>query len=233
CHGAPGTPPTLPPPPPPPPPPGDGIVPVGSISDESSVSRSTITLGRPAGTAEGQVLVASIATNSDATIVPSNSGWTVLRNDVLTGAVRQAVYVRVVRSTDPSAYQWTIPEGTRRITGGMTAYANVDTVNPVDAVGATMNASGTSAASPSISTTVTNTMLVQVVAVNAEGSLTPPAGMTEAWEARSPNTGNTRDVLASSSYAVQPATGATGSRIATSTLPGQSIGVLMALRPAA
>jgi hypothetical protein len=66
CHGAPGTPPTLPPPPPPPP--GDGIVPVGSTFDESSVSRSTITLGRPAGTAAGQVLVASIATNPDATI---------------------------------------------------------------------------------------------------------------------------------------------------------------------
>ena len=232
CHGAPGTPPTLPPPPPPPPP-GDGIVPVGSISDESSVSRSTITLGRPAGTAEGQVLVASIATNPDATIVPSDAGWTILRNDLLSGAVRQAVYVRVVRSTDPVAYQWTIPEGTRRITGGVTAYANVATANPVDAIGATMNASGTSVAAPSISTTVANTMLVQVVAINAEGSLTPPAGMTEAWEAGSPNSGSTRDVLASSSYAVQAATGPTGSRVATGTLPGQSIGVLLALRPGA
>jgi hypothetical protein len=181
----------------------------------------------------GQVLVASIATNPDATIVPSNSGWTVLRNDLQSGAVRQAVYVRVVRSNDPIAYQWTIPEGTRRVTGGMTAYANVDTANPVNAIGATMNASGTSVAAPSISTTVTNTMLVQVVAVNAEGSLTPPAGMTEAWEAGSPNTGSTRDVLASSSYAVQAATGATGSRVATGTLPGQSIGVLLALRPGA
>ncbi len=233
CHGAPGTPPTLPPPPPPPPPPGDGIVPVGSISDESSVARSTITLGRPAGTAAGQVLVASIATNPDATIVPSNSGWTMLRNDLLSGAVRQAVYVRVVGSNDPNAYQWTIPEGTRRVTGGMTAYANVDTTNPVNAIGAMTNVSGTSVTAPSISTTVANTMLVQVVAVNAEGSLTPPAGMTEAWEAGSPNSGSTRDVLASSSYAVQAATGATGSRVATGTLPGQSIGVLLALRPAA
>ena len=232
CHGAPGTPPTLPPPPPPPPP-GDGIVPVGSTSDESSVSRSTITLGRPAGTAAGQVLVASIATNPDATIVPSNPGWTVLRNDVISGAVRQAVYVRVVGSGDPTAYQWTIPEGTRRVTGGMTAYAGVDTANPVNAVGATMNASGTAISAPSISTTVANTMLVQVVAVNAEGTLTAPAGMTEAWEAASPNTGSTRDVLASSSFAVQAATGATGTRVATASLPGQSIGVLLALRPAA
>ncbi|MGH9011881.1 MAG: metallophosphoesterase family protein, partial [Acidimicrobiia bacterium] len=222
CHGAPGTPPTLPPPPPPPS--GDGIVPVGSTSDGSSTSRSTITLGRPAGTAAGQVLVASIATNADATIVPSNPGWTVLRNDVISGTVRQAVYVKVVGSADPTAYQWTIPEGTRRVTGGITAYAGVDTANPVDTVDATMNASSTAVAAPSITTTVANTMLVQVVAVNAEGTLTAPAGMTEAWEAASPNTNSDRDVLSSSSYAVQTAVGSTGDRVATASLPGGSIG---------
>jgi hypothetical protein len=58
--------------------------------------------------------------------------------------------------------------------------------------------------------------------------------MTEAWEAASPNTtaGNTRDVLSSSSQALQAATGATGNRVATASLPGASIGVLLALRPA-
>jgi hypothetical protein len=95
-----------------------------------------------------------------------------------------------------------------------------------------MNGSGTAVSAPSITTTVANTMLIQVVGVNAEGTLTAPAGMTEAWEAASPNSGNTRDVLASSSYALQAATGPTGSRVATASLPGASIGVLLALRPA-
>jgi hypothetical protein len=233
CHGAPGTPPTLPPPPPPPPPPsGDGIGVVGSVQDESSVSRSTIGLGRPAGTTVGDVLVASVGTNADATIVPSNSGWTVLRDDVISGALRQAVYVRAVSSNDPSSYQWTIPEGTRRVTGGITAYRGVNTTQPVDSYGATMNGSGTAISAPSITTTVANTMLVQVVGVNAEGTLTAPASMTEAWEAASFNSGSTRDVLSSSSYALQGVTGPTGSRVATASLPGASIGVLLALRPA-
>jgi Calcineurin-like phosphoesterase len=232
CHGTPGTPPTLPPPPPPPPPPsGDGIGVVGSIQDESSVSRATIGMARPNGTAVGDVLVASVGTNADATILPSDQGWTVVRDDVITGALRQAVYVRAVTSTDPTMYQWTIPEGTRRI-GGITAYRGVNSAQPVDASDATMNASGTTVSAPSITTTVANTMLVQVVGVNAEGTLTVPAGMNEAWEAASPNTGNTRDVLASSSYAIQAATGPTGSRAATAGLPGASIGVLLALRPA-
>jgi hypothetical protein len=232
CHGAPGTPPTLPPPPPPPS--GDGIGVVGSIQDGSSVSRASIGLAAPNGTAVGDVLVASVATNADATIVPSDQGWTVVRDDVISGALRQAVYVREVKSTDPVPYQWTIPEGTRRITGGITAYRGVATPQTVsvDAVDATMNGSSTTVSAPSITTTVANTMLVQVVGVNAEGTLTAPAGMTEAWEAASPNSGSTRDVLASSSYALQASTGATGNRVATASLPGASIGVLLALRPA-
>jgi hypothetical protein len=233
CHGAPGTAPELPPPPPPPPP-GSGIGVVGSTSDGSSTGRSSISLARPAGTAVNDVLVASIATNADATIVPSNPGWTVVRDDVLSGAVRQAVYVRAVTSTDPASYQWTIPEGTRRVTGGITAYNGVDPARPVDVSGAAMNAAGTSVTAPSVTTTVANAMVVQVVAVNAEGTLTAPAGMTEAWEAASFNTtaGNTRDVLASSAQAVQGAAGPTGPRVATASQPGASIGVLLALRPA-
>ncbi|MND05924.1 hypothetical protein D3C83_269950 [compost metagenome] len=62
--------------------------------------------------------------------------------------------------------------------------------------------------------------------------MTAPAGMTEGWEASSPNSGSTRDVLASSSYALYGAAGPTGNRIATASLPGASIGVLLALRPA-
>lgn len=234
CHGAPGTPPTLPPPPPPPPPPGSGITLVGAASDGTSTSRSSIALPRPSGTAAGNVLVATVATNADATIVPSNPGWTVVRNDVISGAVRQAVYVRVVGSSDPSSYQWSTPEGTRRITGGISAYAGVDTTRPVDASGAALNVSSTAVTAPSVTTTVADTMVVQLASVNAEGTLTAPAGMTEVWEAASSNltSGNTRDVLSSSSHAAQATAGSTGSRVATASLPGASIGVTLALRPA-
>ena len=232
CHGAPGTPPTLPPPPPPPPP-GSGITLVGANSDGNSTSRSSIALARPAGAVAGSVLVATVATNADATIVASNPGWTVVRDDVISGAVRQAVYVRVVGPSDPTSYQWATPEGSRRLTGGINAYAGVDTTRPVDVSGAAFNAASTAVSAPSVTTTVANTMLVQVASVNAEGTMTAPAGMTEVWEAASPNTtaGNTRDVLSSSSHAVQASAGATGNRVATASQPGASIGVTLALRP--
>jgi len=228
CHGAPSAPPTLPPPPPAP---SGGIGVVGSTSDESGTARASMTLTRPAGSTAGNVLVAGIATNDDATIT-APAGWTVLRQDVATG-VRQSVYIRVMESAEPSSYTWTL-SGSRRVGGGITAYSGVDTANPVDALGAVLNASGTAVTAPSVTTTAANTMLVQLVTVNAEGTLTAPAGMTEVWEAASPNTtaGNTRDVLASSSEALWASTGPTGNRVATASLPGASIGVLLALRPA-
>lgn len=62
--------------------------------------------------------------------------------------------------------------------------------------------------------------------------MTAPAGMTEAWEAASPNSTSTRDVLMSSSQAPQGLAGPTGGVVATASQPGASIGVLLALRAA-
>jgi hypothetical protein len=229
CHGAPAT--TPPPPPPPPPPSGSGaITVVGSTSDGASTARSGITLTRPAGTAAGQVMVAAVSLNDDATVSAAPTGWTLVREDSV-NPIRQVVYVRVIGGTEPSSYTWTL-SGSRRVAGGITAYSGVDTTTPVDTSAASLNPSGTSVAAPSITTTRDGAMVVELVAVNAEGTVTPPDGMTEAWEAASPNATSTRDVLAESSCAGQALAGATGSRVATASLPGASVGVLLALRPA-
>jgi hypothetical protein len=230
CHGAPSPP---PPPPPPPPPSEPGpVTRVGSSSSGSSSSRTSITLARPAGTSAGHVMVASVASNDDLGF-SAPAGWTRVRDDSAPDLVRQAVYVKVAGPSEPSSYTWTLP-GWRRVAGGITTYSGVDTTHPVDAHAASVNATnGTAVTAPSVTTTVPGTMLVHLAATNAEGSLTPPPGMTERWEARSPNTATTRsDALASSSDAAQDAAGASGPRTAVATNAGPRIGVLLALRPA-
>ena len=227
CHAAPAP----PPPPPPSPPPGDGPINlVGATADESSVTRSSITIQRPAGVAAGHVLVAAIGSNYDTTI-SAPSGWTAVRQDVADKAVRQSVYVKVAGSSEPSSYTW-ILDGSRRVAGGITAYSGVDTAQPIDAVNAFVNPVSTAVPAPDITTSVANAMVVQFVTVNSEGTLSPPAGMDEVWEANSPHPEKDRDVLMSSSQAAQGESGPTGSRVATASLPGASIGVLLALRPA-
>ena len=71
---------------------------IGGSVDGSSTGRASIGLATPANAAVNDVLVASVATNADGTMVPVESGWTVVRDDQLSGAVRQTIYVRPVTS---------------------------------------------------------------------------------------------------------------------------------------
>jgi hypothetical protein len=222
CHGA----------PPPPPPDAGPIAKVGTSSSGSSSSRTSISLSRPVGTSAGHVMVASIASNDDPGF-SAPAGWTLVRDDSVAGRLRQAVYVKVAGPSEPTSYTWTLPEW-RRVAGGITTYSGVDTTQPVDAHAAATDATnGTAVTAPSVTATVPDTLLVHFAAINAEGSLAPPPGMTEGWEARSPNSTKTiSDALASSSDSPASAAGGSGPRTATAANAGPRIGVLLALRPA-
>ena len=221
CHGA---------PPPPPPDPGP-VVEVGTSSSGAKTSADHLTLTPPAGTKAGQVMVAAIVSDQANPAFGPPAGWSVVEDDAIPGTLRQTVYVRVAGPAEPGAYTWTVA-GLRRVTGGITTYAGVDVGRPVDAHAATVVAApGTAVTAPSITTTVAGARLVDFAAVNAEGTIRGPAGMTERWVAASP-TGGTGDALAASSDTTLPAAGPTGLRTATATEPGGSIAAVVALRPA-
>jgi hypothetical protein len=177
-------------------------------------------------------MVASIASNDDDPGFSAPAGWTLVSNESIVDRVRQAVYVKVAGVAEPGSYTWTLSEF-RRVAGGITTYAGVDTTNPVDAIDASVNTNASLLiTAPSITTTVPDTLLVHVGAINAAANVSAPAGMTERWEADSPNLTSTRDVTASSSDAPFAGAASTGSRAAVSSASGPSIGVLLALRPA-
>jgi hypothetical protein len=176
-------------------------------------------------------MVAALAGGESASEFTAPEGWTLLREEAITDAVRQAVYVRVAEASEPSSYTYTSSVA-QRLAGGITTYTGVDTADPVDAVGVALNSTAaTTVKSPSITTSAPNARLVQLVAVNAEGKLYPPKGMTERWEARSPSRSSKRDALASSSDARQSAAGPSSSVSATASQRGRSIVVVLALRP--
>jgi hypothetical protein len=83
---------------------------------------------------------------------------------------------------------------------------------------------GRTVTAPSITTTSADGRLIQFTAVNAEGTLVAPTGMTQ--------TGKETDALAASFDARLGAAGPTGGRSATATEPGAAIAVSLALRPA-
>lgn len=219
CHGAPPASAAQPGP----------ITRIGSSSDASAARRS-LTLARPTGTEPGHVMVASIVRSPEGKGFTAPEGWTVVRSDKIRGKLRQAIYFKVAGPEEPDYYTWTLRSG-GRVAGGLTTYAGVDPVAPVQAVKGTVKSrAGRSIAAPSITATRPGTRLIHFAALNAEGTLQPPNGMTQRWLAAAPG-GDSRDVLASSFDTTLSSAGRSGSRTATASESGARIGVLLALRP--
>jgi hypothetical protein len=205
------------------------VVRIGSSSNGASKATS-LTLGRPAGTSAGHVMVASIVTSDGTASISRPDGWTVVRNDAGSGALRQTIYMKVAGSSEPSSYRWKLSEQ-GQIAGGLTTYAGVDTAHPIDThQAAVQKSAGKSVTAPSITTTASDARLIQFSAVNAEGTLMAPKGMMQRWLAAAP-TGKETDALAASYDARVGTAGPTGSRTATATEPGVAIAVSLALRP--
>ena len=77
------------------------------------------------------MLVAAIGANED-TVISAPAGWTTVHQDA-SGAVRQAVFVKVAGPAEPASYTWTL-SSTRRVAGGITAFSGVDPAQPLDVV---------------------------------------------------------------------------------------------------
>ncbi len=87
-------------------------------------------------------------------------------------------------------------------------------------------------AAPSLIASVPGTQLLHLAAVNAEGTITPPQGMDERWEAASPSGSSARDVLSALADMGLGSAGGTGVRSATASQPGPNISMALLLRPA-
>jgi hypothetical protein len=191
-------------------------------------SGTSITINKPAGLVDGDVMVASIGFSSGgATITPQDAGWTFVSRAVNGAGASVAVYVQVA-SGEPANYTWDL-SAALAIGGTVTAYTGVDTTTPVDTSGISSN--GTTTAS--ISTAQPGEMLVASFFGWTNGSAstwTPPAGMTERV-----------DVTTTAGFysfemaeALQPLAGATGAKVATPTPSiGSGASHILALRPKA
>ncbi|MCA1844504.1 MAG: metallophosphoesterase [Actinobacteria bacterium] len=204
---------------------------VGSSSSGSSALRSKVTLTRPSGTKAGDVMVASVVGSNTTKAFTAPTGWTLVNETPLVGSLRQAVYLKVAGASEPRSYTCNLG-ATQVAAGGVTTYSGVDVADPVASDAVSVNTTAATAVpAPALTTTVPGAALVQFAAVNADGRLSPPAGMKEQWEARSVDTKGKRDIVASSSDALEPAGGPKGAWAGTTTKRGRSVVVSVALRP--
>jgi hypothetical protein len=171
---------------------------------------------KPAGTAENDVMIASISARPSSATIAAPTGWTLVRRiDNVSGqTISLAVFRKVAGAGEPASYIWGVSGATWAV-GGIQSFSNVDTTNPVDVENGQATSSGFTHATPSVTTTVANAMVVTSHTFATSTTWTPPAGMTEAFDAQfqptAPNTGSSIE----GNYVVQAAAGATGTKTAT------------------
>ena len=87
-------------------------LPSGSAVTTAATYGSSLALSRPATTASGDVLIASVYARlaGSSTITPP-SGWTLIRRDSSTSgysSLTQALYYKVAGSSEPTSYAWSL-----------------------------------------------------------------------------------------------------------------------------
>ena len=196
-----------------------------------------LTIPVPAGTAVGDVMIASLAVRpcSNAALpctvtVTAHADWTLVNSRLQpvgggTGGNGNQlfVYQRVVTGTEPIAYTWTFGGAPvmAGAAGGILSFSGVDTASPiVDQLGA-LTASASSHTAPQINTgTVTNTMLVSTHTSNSSTTWAFPGGMTERVDAASRVPTDDLGLAIEVNTELRALPGLSGTRTATYTTPG-------------
>lgn len=197
---------------------------VRGSSSASAASANSLSVALPSGTTANDVMIAAIAVRPSTVTITPPSGWTLVRRTDNTSS-SLAVYSKLAGGSEPSSYIWDVT-GSAGVAGGIQAFKGVDTANPIDVESGQATASSLSHATPSVSTSVANTVLVTAHAYAGAASWTPASGMTEVVDLAAGG------VSIEASYVLQTPTGASGAKTATAA-SGAAEGNthILALRP--
>src|SRR5207247_3535759 len=173
---------------------------------------------------QNDVMIAWISVGPSAATITA-PGWTLVRRtDNASGTSNSlAVYKLLAGASEPASYDWSFSAGNTGAAGGIMAFSGADPA--IDVENGQNTASGTSHATPSVTTAFNNTMLITSHGVGAATTTwTPPLGMSEQVDA------NGGSAALEMNYLPQAASGSTGVRTATSSTSGTGNAHILALR---
>lgn len=201
---------------------------VFETKQDNIVSGATgITINKPTGVANGDVLVATISQSTQLTeTLTKPDGWVVVIEDAYDYEyVTCHVFYKVITNSagEPSSYTWS--GGSADWAGGIARYSGVSNTNPSDVSPSSNTGNASPATALGITTITDNAMLVWAISQKNVSSFTPPSGFSERYDRYVNSTLNEMADIA------QATKGASGNK--TATCSAQSwVAILWALRPA-
>ena len=188
------------------------------------VDATSITLATPAGTAQNDLLIATISTRGGA-VSALTAGWTLVAQQTQ-GTETLAVYYQRFNATTAANHQFSWG-ATERTAGAILRYTGVDIIQAVDISGIAVGNS-TDATAPSVTTTLGNTRVVRVAGVGDNTAPTAPGTTTE--RVSIVESGPGADAGLGVADALQAAAGVTGTA-AFGSDAADWVAVTLALRP--
>ena len=162
-------------------------------------------------------MIAAIAFRPNTATITEPSGWTLIRltNSTTYNTNSQAIYRLVAGGSEPASYSWTFGGSPTGAAGGIMTFCGVDTATPVNVENGQETALALTLDTPSVTTTVDNTILVTAHSLSSSATWTPPAGMTEAVDVSSDAVPLVSGISLELSYVTQSSAGPTGTKTAT------------------
>ncbi len=218
---------TATPTPTPTPQPGGGISLRAAAIGNNGLGGSTLTIGQPAGTTSGDVMIAHVIVRTAANVITPPPGWNLVLRQDSGSAISTASYVKVAGSLEPATFTWSFGTG-GEASGGIASYMGVNTTAPVDAKNAQYNLNTSNVDNSGVTTTTANDMLVYAVGIIVATTVNVPSGFTEQW-----HTSSRSQTTSEMSQEIFASTGATGTIHGTHNGGANSnITMLIALEPA-
>ena len=175
----------------------------------------SLTINRPAGTVQGDVMVASIAIRpSTASITPA-AGWNLVQrvDNPNPNANSLAVYYKVAGASEAATYKWSFSTSTGAA-GGIASFSGLDSANPVDVQAGQPTGAALSHAAPGVTTRYPADLIITSYGFSSSASFAPPSGMSEAFDVASDAAGSGGETVAMD-YKILATVGATGALSAT------------------
>lgn len=134
----------------------------GFSEAKQSSNTKSLTINTPAGTSEGDLLIAALTTDSSETLsAPGGEGWNLLNEDVGSGSVTLGVWWKLADASESASHQFTWGSNERAY-GWIMRFTGHDPTNPIDAFSVRGGGNDSTPKSPSVTTSVGNALVVRI-----------------------------------------------------------------------
>ena len=150
-----------------------------STANNGAKGATSLTLPRPSGTQDDDVLIAVVDVRGAAAIT-APAGWTVVQDDNNKTTLRQAVYHHVAAAGE-TEYVFTFSK--QAATGTIAAYSGVGSVSTLSSSSANASSKNIFAPSVTMGSPIDEAVVIGAFGIAAVGGITPPTVMYERAEA--------------------------------------------------